>query len=532
MLDRVPFGMLEYLLQLQQLVRQLKLEANHLSAVASWPSPWSAGEPALEMIRRGVQSVRDDLAHAGIDWAKLSSFLEESGAGADSDEGFRKLYRDFVGKAQGLKQWQQQLVEVTHALNQRSAMQDAPDWHLPVERIERLADIRKHYRAIDAVVVRFMRDVLGDAWLADLERLRWPWMPVVVAGDRYQAELFTTGPSFVRLPKAELVRTRLWPLLAHEVTHLCIGWFRCRRDGAAANRPEVRIIPEARASIALGARDRLVNWINKEVVPKIRFPEGEAKTAAMVKSLAIASAKAYAEEFICDAVGLLIAGPAFMRSFATYLGPDIAPAPPWQGDVPTHDDHVKGARAALQAAHPPHGVRLAVLWSLARRLGWEKEVGRLDVDMARARDLLVECDASGRATHTRNRVWLGVLEVWQEAVDEIASLSLDAAQAILVPGARVYDRSRHAQAEAIVNGGGAGSKDAAVVLNAGWIKRVSFPERARERIQGSPSATIVDRLFPGHQHSVGELFGGLVLMLDDCLTRDWQVVRALAQRGD
>ncbi|MFN0134291.1 MAG: hypothetical protein ACKVW3_17395 [Phycisphaerales bacterium] len=524
--------MLEYLLQLQQLVRQLKLEANHLSAVASWHSPWSAGEPALEIIQRGLQRLRNDLSHAGIDWANLASFLEESGVGKDSDERFGKLYRDFVGKAQGLKQWQQQLVEVTHALNQRSAQQDAPDWHLPVERIERLADIRKHYRAIDAVVVRFMRDVLGDAWLADLERQQWPWMPVVVAGDRYGAELYSSGPSFVRLPKAELVRTRLWPLLAHEVTHLCIGWFRSHRDAKGTRCPEISIIPEDRAKRALAARKELETAITNEVVARIKLDQVDAETQEKVKNLASVSAKAYAEEFMCDAVGLLVAGPAFVWSFATYLGPDIAPAPPWQGAGFDGNHVVMGARAALQAAHPPHGVRLAVLWSLARRLGWGSHLGRLDVDMTGARDLLVESDESGKPKHARNEAWLRVLDVWLSAVDTIADLSLDAAQEVLGPGRRVYDAPRHKQANAIVDGAEPGLTDAAVVLNAGWIKRVKFPKTAREMLDGGPAVSMADRLFPGHQHAVGELFGGLVLMLDDCLTRDWKAIREQAKKGD
>jgi hypothetical protein len=170
-------------------------------------------------------------------------------------------------------------------------------------------------------------------------------------------------PSLFFLPCSRR-RTLLYlPLLFHEFGHLLYAVHRRELD-----------------DLVLEFQETVANVF----APPTRRQGAVATQQDAFQAQLVLACYPWCQEFFCDAVGLRIGGPCFLRAFASYFR--------LQG---THAFYVPRARLVLRE-HPVGWLRVRSLLCRARRMGFEEAAAKVEVDWnATARLLRVTEDYEG-----------------------------------------------------------------------------------------------------------------------------------------
>lgn len=350
----------EFTSQIHNRQQTIARDIQHLNALLSQHAPPANQGPVSTMIRRGLRNLHRTAV-------RLRATSLESAPAPEADVAGPKLegleVSRWLSYYAPLEAIERQVALVNEVLQQRCSLLEVPDWHLPIEFVQDKSEIHQFYSAIDSVVFSFMERIFGAHWIQSQEDEGSSWLPLAFIGRQYCVHRFDDDPgsaSFhvAEIPHADLFRSRMWPLLAHEVGHLLIDTLnrlghRDRLDNATA----------ARWQATKCALDELKNVINEEVIGKIALLRDDL---SWITDAYHGVAEAWGIEFVCDCIGMWCAGPAFFLSHLAVIGPDTPPGGIDKLEMPdvsrmkSNWDDLQ-IRTNLRQHHPPNAVRHQIL---------------------------------------------------------------------------------------------------------------------------------------------------------------------------
>lgn len=116
--------------------------------------------------------------------------------------------------------------------------------------------------------------------------------------------------------------------------------------------------------------EELQRWIEEQLEPLSRRNDDLARRQRVLQRNIVDTWYAWIQEFFCDAVGLYMAGPAYLDAFNSYLSRLE------RADLTRLRDDLAGS------SHPVLRLRLKLLNAFARRLGYDTAAERHDISWA------------------------------------------------------------------------------------------------------------------------------------------------------
>jgi hypothetical protein len=170
-------------------------------------------------------------------------------------------------------------------------------------------------------------------------------------------------PPIYFLPSSRQTTLLYLPLLFHEFGHLLYG----------CHKPEMDDLVKEFQKIVAAA-----------LAPKsLRGRSGASRSAAFRKQV-VSAWYAWAQEFYCDAVGITVGGPSFLKAFSHYFR------------TRSNDQYHVRREEQLQRKHPVTWLRTKMLVDRARKHGFEELAGAVEDAWARTGHLLgIEEDYEG-----------------------------------------------------------------------------------------------------------------------------------------
>lgn len=472
------------------------------------------------MINRGSRALDAEIIKC---FTMAESFvIQDDPKGAEA-------YRCLLDAWRPLEAMESQVLGIFEILQQRLTLEDGADWHLTADHTEGVAEIHRLYSAIDAVAMSFVSDILGEDWIIRQERAGRAWLPLAVVRNEFRVRSSLPGPTFLHLPRADLFRSRLWPVIGHEVAHVLVQelWtakHKSRSLGIAMPPLAIRL-EQHQASL-------------REVICRcVLEPIARVPGLSWVPDAYQDCVHQWIAEFICDAIGAYVAGPAFALAMLSFLGPDIPPSRTWSDENVGQDARVQ-VRLALRPAHPSSWIRQTVLAHIMIAMGfgdWLKDCGYEEI-VGRSRSLCVP---------GKDREWNTCMDGWGAAAPQLAELSLAATKDLLPRTTRQFDLAMYAEAhsvEAALNRardpqrlvpGLTSDGIPRIVLNAGWINRLSIAQRVRNcDAELGAGRNSIHSLATDPRRPLGMMFGGIVMALNEYSNERWkEIQRAAAQTG-
>jgi hypothetical protein len=518
------FAGYEFHAQVRSRQHSIAHDIRRLRALLSHHPPPANQGPVSEMIQRGLQNLATTAARL-----RAQRMVRDGTGRSGGDDGGLAAASSAAALNAPLEDVERQLSLVTDLLQQRCSLLEVPDWHLPIDFASEAGEVHQFYSAIDAVLLDYVERTFGTEWVMAEERAGSQWLPLAFVGRQYCVHRFDHDPSrrslhVAEVPRADLYRSRMWPLLAHELGHLLIDTL----DRLSRSR-SLSSADAARWNTYQLNFQHLVGVIRERVLEPISALRPEL--SSIPREYHDAS-EAWATEFVCDCIGLWVAGPAFFFSHLSVIGPDVPPggagrvAQSQSGPL-TEWEHVQ-LRAGLRMLHPPTAVRQRVLrdrlWETegtsagrgASGAGWpiglEPEAAELEQQAARR--------AEERGLDIA--LWKEIRGIWFGAANEVGAAAWDGARALLHRASEPYGLG---QFERLREGRPPGllpldeAHTPADWLNIAWHKRLMYHgESMREPHRLWQALHAPDR-------SVGGMFGKIVVELNRHLVARWDGIR-------
>lgn len=418
------FTIEEYAEQIRERLGVLSRDADHLSRVLSMSPDWLRGTLAHEMMKRALdeaQIIADKLSLRAE--GTLELLLHASNERSMHHlEILARKHKTVTSLAARLSAYR----EVVH---QRATLADTWDWTINSEQTNELIELQDFYTAIDAVILDFLEQINGGAWIEHQERHARPWLPLVVLGHDYAIRPDTLV-TFV--PRADLFRARMWPALAHELAHLKVT----RLFGEKG-----LFFPHEHIASPYPGGKKMLNKVAKDHGPELQLLGIDPATdnledvRNLLEDLATVVFEAHEEtlvgelfkgmdkavwwpsqvsEFLCDAIGLHVTGPAGVLALMALQ----YPVPPEKPQTINYD--------LAARLHPPKLIRIWVMQEiLIKRRGFQ--------------DLMAETGVSDYIDSALDMApveWQKAIEIWSRRVSRIAGTAAELAEAILPPETR------------------------------------------------------------------------------------------------
>jgi hypothetical protein len=335
-----------------------RLMSEHLdqfsSRLISLESDVSAHRSSLaEMFARGevnrfTDSINARLSAAQAELRDLRRTMRGIAVFARRSEATRHdrfiRYEELARSREQFARLELELASISTCLWQRHLLSEQSN--LLFARASGYTDSPRLFSAVDATVSCLMREIFGTSFLARCHRRTSYWMPLTLLGRDYS---ISSDIGVAYIPKADLHRSRMWPLFAHELAHLRLRqlsepltvW--CVEESLQ----EIRLAETlyARLSEDLTLLEDLIRTIiSKCAVDVLRLvPSGHSYTPA--RSVVLSQA----EELICDAVATYVCGPAMLLAFGSHVS--IA--------LPTQADTL--SQLVTRHSHPLSIVRMRLM---------------------------------------------------------------------------------------------------------------------------------------------------------------------------
>ncbi len=373
---------------------------------------------------------------------------------------------------------ERELSSLSACLWQRNLFGD--ESNMLFSRSPSFTDSPRLFAAVDGAVACLMGDIFGQQMLSRSNRRGSFWMPVTLLGADYS---IVSDIGVAHIPRVDLHRCRMWPLFAHELSHLK---FRYLTEPLDIWFVDESISELVNAEILYGKIkphiDKLILIIDDVLTACLHiFPVHPTHKPVSDKST-IAS---FAEELICDAVATYICGPSMLLAFGAHSSVALPVS--------------RNATIALltRHTHPPSIVRMRLMREQLVRRGfgdWLKEQ-HLDKHFWLQRD----------ATKALPEYYNCILK-WMNQIDDITEC-LDIISRLMVNGrTHPFDMSdmEIARTSFIEN-----DRKAQVshLLMRTWIKRLDVALATEESLEYESEYQ------PGHQ-SVNPVFYAVALAVE------------------
>lgn len=290
-------------------------DAEHLESVLAAQRTWQRDAPAFAMMRRRLRGIARKSKKLELVVAEVRERCTDQNN--DHDALGIQHGRMLVKSATELQQMARQLCDCTRVMQQRSYLEDIPNWVTRHQSVDNPKESQAFFRALEGFVVSLFLDIFGRTWVETKERQREPWLPLAIVDEEYSVP---TLAHVVNVPRVDLFSSRLWPMLAHEVAHLKVVQLFGDVTGIVYTHPKgepltakveqqlelLSIRPSDFRDIR-GCFEQLANAVDADAMSAILGQQ-------QVRDLWWYS---HSIEFLCDAVSAYVMGPATLLSLLT-----------------------------------------------------------------------------------------------------------------------------------------------------------------------------------------------------------------------
>lgn len=437
---------------------------------------WARETPTYEMIDRHLATLEADSRMWSLLARRAFCLLRDRVDGTMTRGREDDLEKLLIGCGR-LPRLEDSVATYKDLIVQRATLDQAPDWLHTSLHLDELQQLQDVYCAIDGAILGYYLAIFGQRWIQDQESFRRPWLPICrVGGGAYRIRL-SIAP-VTEIPRTDLLTSRRWPLLAHELAHAKIAvlfrkggilWAATKPGGDQGRRQWLGdVIDRWRDAIsALGMTptvDSLLtlsaDW-NRWVYAVASVLGDGCGEHPLDREIGYA-ALAQAQEILADAIALRVAGPAYLCAFGAFVIFDISRLEGQSGQ-----DERQQLLEVLTWRHPPSAVRVLLMLQLLDRWG---------LGEARERFGVHEYVEWVRRGSHRYRGLERAIQVWEESIEGLAP-GLNSLTDKLIGGNEWRCDVAHIGqvSECLRNRGGMGSPyGPGVVLNTGWLKHLEI----------------------------------------------------------